>query len=55
MRLGGRNITFAEPETRFRNGMVQLRGGEGTFAALSVERQPPKAALLGTGLNGEPR
>ena len=50
VRLGERNITFAEPETRFRIGMVQLRGGEGTFAALSVGDNL-KAALLGTGLN----
>ena len=36
VRLNGRAITFTEPETRFRLGMVQLRGGEGTFAPLSV-------------------
>ena len=48
--LGKRNITFAEPETRFRIGMVQLRGGEGTFAGLSVGDNL-RAALLGTGLN----
>ena len=49
VRLGTRNITFAEPETRFRIGMVQLRGGEGTFAALSVGDNL-RAALIGAGL-----
>ena len=49
VRLDGRNITFAEPETRFRHGMVQLRGDEGTFAALSVGDNL-KASLLAAGL-----
>jgi ABC-type branched-subunit amino acid transport system ATPase component len=49
VRLGTRNITFSEPETRFRAGMVQLRGGEGTFAPLSVGDNL-RAALIGTGL-----
>ena len=49
VRLGTRNITFVEPETRFRIGMVQLRGGEGTFAALSVGDNL-QAALIGAGL-----
>ena len=49
VRLGGRNITFTEPEARFRIGMVQLRGGEGTFAPLSVGDNL-HAALLGADL-----
>ena len=49
VRLGRRNITFSEPETRFRIGMVQLRGGEGTFAPLSVADNL-RAALIGTGV-----
>lgn len=49
VRLGTKNITFAEPETRFRNGMVQLRGGDGTFAALSVGDNL-RAALIGAEL-----
>lgn len=49
VRLGTKNITYSEPETRFRVGMVQLRGGEGTFAPLSVGDNL-RAALIGTGL-----
>ena len=36
VRLGGRTITYAEAEDRFRAGLVQLRGGEGVFDELSV-------------------
>ena len=49
VRLGTRNITYSEPETRFKVGMVQLRGGEGTFAPLSVGDNL-QAALIGAGL-----
>ncbi len=49
VRLGTRNITYSEPETRFKVGMVQLRGGEGTFASLSVGDNL-RAALMGGGL-----
>ena len=49
VRLGGRDITYSEPETRFKVGMVQLRGGEGTFAPLSVGENL-RAALIGAGL-----
>ena len=49
VRLGTRNITYSEPETRFRVGMVQLRGGEGTFAPLSVGDNL-RAALIGSGV-----
>ena len=49
VRLDDRNVTFAEPEARFGLGMVQLRGGEGTFAALSVGDNL-RASLLAAGL-----
>ena len=49
VRLNGRAITLTEPETRFRLGMVQLRGGEGTFAPLSVGDNL-RASLIGAGL-----
>ncbi|MCY3786080.1 MAG: ATP-binding cassette domain-containing protein [bacterium] len=47
--LEAKDITLAEPEARFRAGMVQLRGGEGTFAELSVDENL-RAALIGAGL-----
>ncbi len=46
VRLNGRTITYAEAETRFRVGIVQLRGGEGIFPALSIGDNL-RAALLG--------
>ena len=36
VRLNGRTITYAEAETRFRVGIVQLRGGAGIFPGLSI-------------------
>ena len=45
----GRDITLAAPETRFRLGMVQLHGGDGTFASLSVGENL-RASLLATRL-----
>ena len=52
VRLNGRTITYAEAETRFRVGIVQLRGGEGTFPALSIGDNL-RAALLGKDLEPE--
>lgn len=49
IRLGDRAITHTAPETRFRAGVVQLRGGEGTFDPLTVGDNL-RAALLGVGL-----
>jgi ABC-type branched-subunit amino acid transport system ATPase component len=49
VRLNGRTITYAEAETRFRVGIVQLRGGAGTFPGLSIEDNL-RAALLGADL-----
>lgn len=50
VRLNGRTITYAEAETRFRVGIVQLRGGEGIFPALSVTDNL-RACLLDTDLD----
>jgi ABC-type branched-subunit amino acid transport system ATPase component/sugar phosphate permease len=36
IRLQGRTITYVEPEARFKEGIVQLRGGAGTFGELTV-------------------
>lgn len=36
IRLNGRTITYTDAERRFREGIVQLRGGEGIFPELSV-------------------
>ena len=51
VRLNGRTITYAEAETRFRVGIVQLRGGAGTFPGLTIEDNL-RASLLGTELSG---
>ncbi len=51
VRLNGRTITYAEAETRFRVGIVQLRGGAGIFPSLSIGENL-RAALLGS--NVEP-
>ena len=41
--LNGRTITYAEAETRFRVGIVQLRGGAGIFlVSLSVTTCGPR-------------
>ncbi len=36
VRLNGRTLTYVDAEIRFRNGIVLLRGGAGTFGELSV-------------------
>jgi ABC-type branched-subunit amino acid transport system ATPase component/predicted MFS family arabinose efflux permease len=36
VRLTGRTLTYAEAELRFKVGIVQLRGGAGTFPDLSI-------------------
>jgi ABC-type branched-subunit amino acid transport system ATPase component len=36
VRLNGRTITYSDAERRFREGIVQLRGGDGIFADLSI-------------------
>ena len=50
VRLGGRTITYAEAEARFAAGLVQLRGGEGVFEALSVTDNL-RASVLAAGLD----
>ncbi len=52
VRLNGRTITYAEAETRFRVGIVQLRGGEGIFPELSIGDNL-RAALLGKEMEPE--
>ena len=52
VRLNGRTITYAEAETRFRVGIVQLRGGEGIFPALSIGDNL-RACLLGKDLESD--
>ncbi len=47
VRLNGRTITYAEAETRFRVGIVQLRGGAGIFPDLTIGENL-RAALLGS-------
>lgn len=51
VRLNGRTVTYAEAETRYRVGIVQLRGGAGTFPGLSVEDNL-RASLLDLRLSG---
>ena len=51
VRLNGRTITYAEAETRFRVGIVQLRGGAGIFPSLTIGENL-RASLLGS--NVEP-
>lgn len=36
VRLNGRTVTYVDAEVRFREGIVQLRGGAGTFGELTV-------------------
>ena len=50
VRLAGRTITYAEAETRFEAGLVQLRGGAGVFESLSVADNL-KASVLAAGLD----
>ncbi|WP_419919583.1 ATP-binding protein [Candidatus Poriferisocius sp.] len=37
IRLNGRTITYADAELRFKQGIVQVRGGSGVFPGLTVE------------------
>lgn len=45
VRLGGRNVTYLSAETRFRMGMVHLRGGEGVFRSMNVDENLSAAVL----------
>jgi ABC-type branched-subunit amino acid transport system ATPase component/predicted MFS family arabinose efflux permease len=53
IRLDGRTITYADAEVRTREGIVQVRGGSGTFGELTVEENL-LAAMLTLGRH-EPR
>jgi ABC-type branched-subunit amino acid transport system ATPase component len=46
IRLNGRTITYTEAELRFREGMLQVRGGAGTFRNLTVDENL-EASLMG--------
>ena len=46
VRLNGQSITLAEPELRVKVGIVQLRGGSGTFPPLSVDENLMMACYL---------
>ena len=45
IRLDGRAITFAEAEMRAKEGVVQVRGGMGTFPSLTIEENL-KASMM---------
>ena len=45
IRLEGRAITFAEAEMRAREGVLQVRGGMGTFPSLTIEENL-KASMM---------
>ena len=52
VRLNGRTITYAEAETRFRVGIVQLRGGSGIFPSLTIGENL-RASLLGSTVDAD--
>jgi len=45
VRLNGRTLTYVDAEVRFREGVVLLRGGAGTFGELSVSENLHTALL----------
>ena len=47
VRLNGRTLTYVDAEVRFQQGVVQVRGGEGSFRGSDVEHNM-RAALLRT-------
>ena len=51
VRLNGRTLTYVDAEIRFRQGIVQLRGGAGVFPELSVAENL-HTSLLTTKLTG---
>ena len=51
VRLNGRTLTYVDAEIRFRQGIVQLRGGAGVFPELSVAENL-HASLLTTKITG---
>jgi ABC-type branched-subunit amino acid transport system ATPase component/sugar phosphate permease len=51
VRLQGRTVTYVEPEVRFHEGIVQLRGGAGVFWELTVADNL-RASMLATRARG---
>jgi ABC-type branched-subunit amino acid transport system ATPase component/sugar phosphate permease len=54
VRLNGRTLTYVDAEVRFREGVVQLRGGSGVFPDLSIGENL-RTAMLSTGADDEER
>ena len=51
VRLNGRNITYVSPEARARHlGIMQLPGGKGVFASLTVDQNLAVSARLNVGV-----
>jgi ABC-type branched-subunit amino acid transport system ATPase component len=48
VRLNGRTLTYVDAEVRFKQGVVQLRGGHGTFRDLTIYDNL-RSAMLSTG------
>ncbi len=48
VRLNGRTLTYVDAEVRFKQGVVQLRGGHGTFRELTIYDNL-RSAMLSTG------
>ena len=48
VRLKGRTLTYVDAELRFKHGIVQLRGGAGTFRELTIADNL-RSAMLSTG------
>ena len=44
VRLNGRTLTYVDAEVRFREGIVQLRGGAGVFPRAHRRREPARVA-----------
>jgi ABC-type branched-subunit amino acid transport system ATPase component/sugar phosphate permease len=54
VRLNGRTLTYVDAEIRFREGVVQLRGGAGVFPDLSIGENL-RTAMLSTGADDDER
>ena len=53
VRLNGQNITYVTPEMRARMGIMQLPGGKGVFANLTVDQNLATSARLHTRSHAE--
>jgi ABC-type branched-subunit amino acid transport system ATPase component len=54
VRLNGRTLTYVDAEVRFREGIVQLRGGSGVFPDLSIGENL-RTAMLSTAADEDER